>query len=154
MNIWNSIEPCAANEPGRPTGARNLAGIAQCPGFNDYAALNNGIVYRLSDSGMFFRLIEVMELLRFIRPVNVPSTNGTMPKYIRIVGSARENGRVKQKVIANLGKRDNLEMILPMLNRSLRGDKSENIIAQIALLGSIEPLDTSTWWLSLVVRHF
>ncbi|MBN1854109.1 MAG: hypothetical protein JW829_15385, partial [Pirellulales bacterium] len=32
--------PCAANEPGRPTGARHLAGIARCPGFNDCAPLS------------------------------------------------------------------------------------------------------------------
>ena len=66
----------------------------------------------------------------------------------------RDNGKVKQKVIANLGRRDTLEAILPMLNRFLKGDDDEDLAAQLAQEGAIEPLDASTWGPSLVVRHF
>jgi hypothetical protein len=90
----------------------------------------------------------------FVRSVKVPSSNGTVHEYIRIVGSVRDNGKVKQKVIANLGRRDTLEAILPMLNRFLKGDDDEDLAAQLAQEGAIEPLDASTWGPSLVVRHF
>ena len=51
----------------------------------------------------------------------IPSSNGAIHEYIRIVNSVRENGKVKQKVIANLGRRDTLEAVLPLLKRLLRG---------------------------------
>ena len=58
----------------------------------------------------------------FIRSLKVRSSSGAVHEYVRIVGSAREHGKVKQKVIANLGRRDTLEAVLPLLNRFLRGD--------------------------------
>ena len=61
----------------------------------------------------------------FIRSVKIPSSNGTVHEYVRIVGSVRENGKVKQKVIANLGRRDTLEAVLPLLNRFLRGEEDQ-----------------------------
>ncbi len=95
-----------------------------------------------------------MITIMFIRSVKVPSSNGTVHEYIRIVGSVRENGKVKQKVIANLGRRDTLETVLPMLNRFLKGDQDEDLAAQLAQQGAIAPLDASTWGPSLMVRHF
>ena len=61
----------------------------------------------------------------FIRSVKIPSSNGTVHEYVRIVGSVRENGKVKQKVIANLGRRDTLEAVLPLLNRFLRAEEDQ-----------------------------
>jgi len=91
----------------------------------------------------------------FIRAVKVPSSNGTIHEYIRIVGSVRENGKVKQKVIANLGRRDTLEAILPLLNRFLKGDDDEKHLSrQLAQDGPIEVLDASTWGPMLLARHF
>jgi hypothetical protein len=58
----------------------------------------------------------------FIRSIQVRSSAGTVHEYVRVVASVREKGRVKQKVIANLGRRDTLEAILPLLERFLRGD--------------------------------
>ncbi len=66
----------------------------------------------------------------FIRSVKVPSSNGTVHEYVRIVGSVRENGKVKQKVIANLGRRDTLEAVLPLLNRFLTGKEGPQALAQ------------------------
>jgi hypothetical protein len=37
----------------------------------------------------------------FIRSVKVPSSSGTVHEYVRIVESVWDEGRVKQKVIAN-----------------------------------------------------
>ena len=91
----------------------------------------------------------------FIRSVKVPSSNGTVHEYVRIVGSVRENGKVKQKVIANLGRRDTLEVILPLLNRFLKGDDDEKRLArELAQEGPIEVVEASTWGPMLVVRHF
>ena len=91
----------------------------------------------------------------FVRSIKVKSTNGTVHEYVRIVGSVRESGRVKQKVIANLGRRDALEAVLPLLNRFLRGDdESHRFAEQLNLEGPLEVVDASTWGPMLVARHF
>lgn len=91
----------------------------------------------------------------FVRSVKIPSSNGTVHEYVRIVSSVRENGKVKQKVIANLGRRDTLEAVLPLLNRFLKGDDDQTQLArQLAQEGPIEVLDASTWGPMLVARHF
>jgi transposase len=91
----------------------------------------------------------------FVRSVKVPSSNGTVHEYVRIVSSVRENGKVKQKVIANLGRRDTLEAVLPMLNRFLQGDVDQAELArQLGEESPIEVLDASTWGPMLVARHF
>jgi len=91
----------------------------------------------------------------FIRSVKVPSSSGEVHEYIRIVASVREDGRVKQKIIANLGRRDTLEAVLPMLSRFLEGeDDSQKLARQLREEGPLEALDASTWGPMLVVRHF
>ena len=91
----------------------------------------------------------------FIRSIQVRSSSGIVHEYVRVVASVREKGRVKQKVVANLGRRDTLEAILPLLERFLRGDdQQEQLAKQLAQEGPIEVLDASTWGPMLVVRHF
>lgn len=91
----------------------------------------------------------------FVRSIKVKSSNGTVHEYVRIVGSVRENGKVKQKVIANLGRRDTLEAVLPLLNRFLQGgDDAQQLGRQLKLEGPLEVLDASTWGPMLVARHF
>lgn len=92
----------------------------------------------------------------FIRSVKVPGSSGTVHEYVRIVESIRENGHVKQKVIANLGRRDTLEAILPMLNQFLQGDTNKDatkLAQQLKLSGPVEAIDASTWGPVLVTRH-
>ncbi len=90
----------------------------------------------------------------FIRSVKVPSSSGTVHEYVRIVESVWEQGRVKQKVIANLGRRDVLDSVLPQLNRFLRGeDVPPHLAEPTALSGSVEVVDASTWGPELVARH-
>ena len=80
---------------------------------------------------------------------------GIVHEYVRVVTSIRENGRVKQRVVANLGRRDTLETILPLLERFLRGDsQQEQLAKQLAEEGPIAVLDASTWGPMLAVRHF
>ena len=91
----------------------------------------------------------------FIRSVKIPSSNGSVHEYVRIVSSVREGGKVKQKVIANLGRRDTLEAVLPLLNRFLKGEDDQTQLArQLGQEGPIEVLDASTWGPMLVARHF
>src|SRR6266478_1119349 len=91
----------------------------------------------------------------FIRSIKVPSSSGVVHEYIRIVSSVRDNGKVRQKVIANLGRRDTLESVLPLLNRFFKGDETAQQLGRV--LGQdvpIEVVDASTWGPQLVVRHF
>ena len=91
----------------------------------------------------------------FIRSVKIPSSNGTVNEYVRIVASVREQGKVKQKVIANLGRRDTLEAVLPQLVRFLRGeDDAQRLARELGHAGPIEAVDASTWGPMLVTRHF
>jgi transposase len=57
----------------------------------------------------------------YIRTVKVPSTNGTVNEYVRVVEASREGGRVKQRTIADLGRKDFLLALLPQLERVLKG---------------------------------
>jgi transposase len=86
----------------------------------------------------------------FIRSIKVPSSSGVVHEYVRVVESVRENGRVRQKLVLNLGRRDTLLTILPLLQRFLQG----NAPAELPHDGPIEALEASTWGPVLVVRHF
>ena len=90
----------------------------------------------------------------FIRSIKVRSSSGAVHEYVRIVSSVRESGKVKQKVVANLGRRDTLEAVLPMLNRFLRGQEDQQELAkQLSEDGVVEILDASTWGPMLVTGH-
>jgi transposase len=86
----------------------------------------------------------------FIRSIKVPSSSGVVHEYVRVVESVRENGRVRQKVVLNLGRRDTLLTILPMLQRFLQGDAAPALPHD----GPVEAIESSTWGPVLVVRHF
>jgi transposase len=86
----------------------------------------------------------------FIRSIKVPSSSGVVHEYVRVVESVRENGRVKQKLVLNLGRRDTLMTLLPMVQRFLQGDA----VPSLAHDGPMQALEASTWGPVLVVRHF
>jgi transposase len=82
------------------------------------------------------------------RTVKVRSQNGTVHEYVRVVEAYRDGGKVKQRVVADLGRKDLLVELLPKLRRLLDGD---------AVSDSGDPadphvLDASTWGPILVVR--
>ena len=56
----------------------------------------------------------------YVRIVKVPSSNGTINEYVRVVEAYRQDGKVKQRVIADLGRKDMLQQLLPSLERVLR----------------------------------
>ena len=86
----------------------------------------------------------------FIRSVKVPSSSGVVHEYVRVVESVRDNGRVKQRLVVNLGRRDTLMTLLPMLQRFLHGDTAP----PLAHDGPMQALEASTWGPVLVVHHF
>src|SRR5271169_3205783 len=90
----------------------------------------------------------VILILMYLRTVKVPSSNGTINEYVRVVESYRQDGDVKQRTIADLGRKDLLTFLLPQLQRVLLGQPS--------LPGedpdAIDILDASTWGPFLVVR--
>jgi len=82
----------------------------------------------------------------FIRAIKVRSSAGTVHEYVRVVSSVRENGRVKQKVVANLGRREMLAAVLPMLQRFLQGEEGPAQLAkQLGEEGEIQFEEASTW---------
>lgn len=91
----------------------------------------------------------------FIRSIKVRSSSGVTHEYVRIVESVWDEGRVKQKVVANLGRRDVLDSVLPLLNRFLRGEEDDvaKLGEQLSSTNPVEPLDAGTWGPMLVVRH-
>jgi transposase len=82
------------------------------------------------------------------RTVKVRSKNGTLNEYIRVVEAYRDDGKVKQRVVADLGRKDLLVEILPKLKRLLsgefRGEAIDPAVPQV--------VDASNWGPVLVVR--
>ncbi|MCY2955326.1 MAG: hypothetical protein NTU53_25645, partial [Planctomycetota bacterium] len=58
----------------------------------------------------------------YLRTVKVPSSSGKINEYVRLVEAYRQDGKVKQRVVADLGRKDVLAALLPQLQRLLRGD--------------------------------
>jgi len=91
----------------------------------------------------------------FLRIVKVAGSSGTVHEYVRVVTSVREHGKVRQKVIANLGRRDTLQALWPQLQRLLQGEDDAShaqLARQLSLEGDVEIVDASTWGPALVVR--
>jgi transposase len=82
------------------------------------------------------------------RTVKVRSTNGTVNEYVRVVEAFREDGKVKQRVVADLGRKDLLVQMLPKLQRLLAGDEPFDT----ANLPEPCVLDASTWGPVLAIR--
>jgi len=84
----------------------------------------------------------------YIRNVKVTSSNGTVNEYVRVVEAYRDNGKVKQRVVAELGRKDLLTALLPKLQRFLLGTPTpEGEDAD-----AIDILDASTWGPTLAVQ--
>jgi transposase len=91
----------------------------------------------------------------FLRIVKVAGSSGTVHEYVRVVTSVREQGKVRQRVIANLGRRDTLQSLWPQLQRLLQGEDDTShaqVARQLSLEGDVEIVDASTWGPALVVR--
>jgi transposase len=84
----------------------------------------------------------------YLRTVKVRSSNGTVNEYVRAVESYREDGKVKQRTIADLGRKDLLAQVFPKLRRLLGGDSP----TQTLTASDPQILDASTWGPVLAVR--
>src|SRR5213078_3025811 len=87
-------------------------------------------------------------VLMYPRTVKVRSTSGTVNEYVRVVEAYRDGGKVKQRVVADLGRKDLLVEILPKLKRLLGGDLSQGDPAP----ADPDVVDASTWGPGLAVR--
>ena len=83
----------------------------------------------------------------FIRTIKVPSSDGTVHEYVRIVEAFRENGKAKQRTITNLGRKDILASLLPQLERVLKGQPRIEGESE-----EVEVLEALTWGPMLVIR--
>jgi transposase len=82
------------------------------------------------------------------RIVKVRSSNGTLNEYVRIVEAYRDGGAPKQRTVADLGRKDVLQDVLPKLQRLLRGE----IEPEPGFALGPDVVDASTWGPVLVVR--
>jgi transposase len=82
------------------------------------------------------------------RTVKVRSSSGIVNQYVRVVEAYREAGKVKQRVVVDLGRKDLLVELLPKLRRLLAGDAGSDSG------GPAEPhvIDAPTWGPVLGVR--
>ena len=83
-------------------------------------------------------------VLMYPRTVKVRSSSGTVNEYVRVVEAYREGGKVKQRVVADLGRKDLLVEVLPKLRRLLAGEAADPADPQVG--------DASNWGPVLVVR--
>jgi transposase len=87
-------------------------------------------------------------VLMYPRTVRVRSSSGTVNEYVRVVEAYREDGKVKQRVVADLGRKDLLVEVLPKLRR---------LLAREAGIEAVDPAvpqvgEASNWGPVLVVR--
>jgi transposase len=84
----------------------------------------------------------------YLRTVKVRSSSGTTNEYVRAVEAYREDGKVKQRTIADLGRKDLLAAVFPKLQRLLSGESDSQDVP------SSDPkvLDASTWGPVLAIR--
>ena len=78
------------------------------------------------------------------RTVKVRSSSGTVNEYVRVVEAYRDGGKVKQRVVADLGRKDLLIEMLPKLRRLLTGEDRDPDDPQFG--------DAPDWGPVLVVR--
>ena len=83
----------------------------------------------------------------YLRTVKVRSSSGSSNEYVRVVEAYRDNGKVKQRTLADLGRKDLLVEILPKLQRFLGGDRADT-----AEVEDPDILDASTWGPVLAIR--
>ncbi len=84
---------------------------------------------------------------RYLRTVKVRSSSDSINEYVRVVEAYRDHGKVKQRTLADLGRKDLLVEILPKLQRFLGGDRADTTEVEDPNI-----LDASTWGPVLVVR--
>lgn len=86
----------------------------------------------------------------FLRTVKARGGQGVRHEYVRLVEGYRHNGKNKQRVVANLGRKDMLLEHLDSLNRLLRG---ERLPPGCVRAGAVEAAAAWDWGRFLVCAH-
>jgi transposase len=86
----------------------------------------------------------------FLRIVKARGGKGIEHEYVRLVEGYREKGKNKQRVVANLGRKDMLLEHLDSLNRLLRGNQ---LPCGCVPVGEVEAVQAWDWGPFLVARH-
>lgn len=86
----------------------------------------------------------------FLRIVKARGGQGVQHEYVRLVEGYRDNGKNKQRVVANLGRKDMLLEDLDSLNRLLRGDR---LPTGSVRAGEVEATQAWDWGPFLVAAH-
>jgi transposase len=84
----------------------------------------------------------------YLRTIKVRSSRGTVNEYVRVVEAYREAGKVKQRTVADLGRKDLLAELFPKLKRLLGQDDG----SETSQDNDPEILDASTWGPVLAIR--
>src|SRR6516225_6633513 len=84
----------------------------------------------------------------YLRTVKVRSSSGAVNQYVRVVEAYRDNGKVKQRTLADLGRMDLLAEMFPKLRRLLGYDADSRTPRD----NDLDILDASTWGPILAVR--
>src|SRR6516165_1712225 len=84
----------------------------------------------------------------YLRTVKVRSSSGAVNVYVRVVEAYRDNGKVKQRTVADLGRKDLLAEIFPKLTRLL-GQETD---LEAPRDDNLDILDASTWGPVLAIR--
>src|SRR3954454_18250924 len=84
----------------------------------------------------------------YLRAVKVRSSSGAVNQYVRVVEAYRDNGKVKQRTVADLGRMDLLAEIFPKLRRLLGHDADSGTNPG----NDLDILDASTWGPVLALR--
>ena len=99
-----------------------------------------------------FTLIPVRHVVilhdMYLRTVKVRSSSGAVNEYVRVVEAYRDKGKVKQRTVADLGRKDLLAEIFPKLKRLL----GHEVDFATPLNNDLDILDASTWGPVLAVR--
>src|SRR5262245_5749688 len=84
----------------------------------------------------------------YLRTVKVPSSNGTVNEYVRVVEAYRQDGKVKQRTTADLGRKEVVTAMLAPVQRLLQGQA--RLVGEPA--SDLEVLEAAAWGPVLVVR--
>ena len=85
----------------------------------------------------------------YLRTVKAPGPKGLFYEYVRLVESYREDGKNKQRVVCNVGRKDLLTQHLDSLVRLLRGAK---VVASSSRLAHVQAVGAWDWGPMLVAR--
>jgi hypothetical protein len=86
----------------------------------------------------------------YLRTVKARGSKGVHHEYVRLVESYREDGKNKQRIVCNLGRKDVLVDHLPALVRLLGGERSR---VRLVDGDQLEAVGAWDWGPMLVVRH-